>query len=359
MGDDMKNIEKLMSRLPKDYEATAKTTKALVRARGIKNSRDLMLLCLIYLFKGLTLLEVSVYASVENIANISNVAFMKRFAKCRDWFRHIATNLHISERLGYAKPSIFDTFRIIAVDASDIVQRGKLKLEFHLHYAYDIFNMRTVEYKFTNNKVGETLKNFTMFTQGDLIIADRAYGTLTSILHCISLGADYIFRMKYNAFSLYEITGEKFNITKKLADATNTKSVDFIAYFKNGKQLTPIRICAIKKNEDGVAKSEKRIKRRESKNQTTYSDDSKLMNHYIVVATSLQSAISAKDILELYRYRWQVELFFKRAKSLLQLGNLPDRKEENILAWLDGKMLCAMLIESLQAEVDFSPKELC
>ena len=81
------------------------------------------------------------------------------------------------------------------------------------------------------------------------------------------------------------------------------------------------------------------------------------MNHYIVIATSISSDFNADDILALYRYRCQIELFFKRAKSLLQLGNLPNKKEENILAWLDGKMLCTLLLELIQAEVDFSPKE--
>ena len=127
---------------------------------------------------------------------------MKRFAKCGERFKNIAQNIEYPEAVGYKKPSVFDHFKIIAVDASDIIQRGKLKLEYHLHYAYDIFKMCTVEYKFTTNKVGETLTNFTTFKKGDLIVADRAYGTIKSILHCLSSGADYIFRLKYNAFNI-------------------------------------------------------------------------------------------------------------------------------------------------------------
>lgn len=351
------NIEELLNYIPDDYEAMAKSSGAMQRAREIKSAKDLMLLCLTYLFKGLTLEEVAVFAGVKSIATISNVNFMKRFAKCRNWFKNIAANLQFPEEIGYNKPSVFEAFRIIAVDASDIVQRGKLKLEFHLHYAYDIFNMCTVEYKFTNNKVGETLKNFSTFKKGDLILADRAYGTITSILHCLASGADYIFRLKYNAFSLYDINSRRIDLNEKLSKATETKSIDFTAYFKDGKKLILVRVCAIKKNTEGIAKSDKRIKRRESKNQTTYSDESKLMNNYIVVATSVSSDISADEILGLYRYRWQIELFFKRAKSLLQLGNLPNKKEENILAWLDGKMLCALLVELIQAKVNFFPKE--
>jgi hypothetical protein len=238
----MNNVEELLRHLPNDYETAAKTFGAIKRIREIKSAKDLMLLCLTYLFKGLTLVEVSVYATAESIADISNVNFMKRFAKCGEWFRNIVQNLQYPEIVGYKKPSVFDAFRIIAVDASDIVQRGKLKLEFHLHYAYDIFKMCTIEHKFTTNKVGETLTNFTTFKKGDLVIADRMYGTITSIMHCLACGADYVFRLKHNAFLVYDADGNQINVNEKLSCATETEAVDFCAYFKKGKKLIPIRI---------------------------------------------------------------------------------------------------------------------
>jgi IS4 transposase len=176
-------------------------------------------------------------------------------------------------------------------------------------------------------------------------------------MHCLSCGADYIFRLKHNAFFHYGINGNKINLNEKLSQATETENVDISAYFKKGNKLIPVRICAIKKKADDIEKTKTRTKKRESRKCTIYSDDSKLMNNYIVVVTSLPLEISANDILELYRYRWQIELFFKRAKSLLLLGNLPNKKEENIIAWLNGKMLCAILVELIQAKVDFFPQE--
>lgn len=325
----MGNVKELLNYLPSDYETTAKTFGALRRAREIKNARDLMLLCLTYLFKGLTLVEASIYATTENIGNISNVNFMKRFAKCRDWIRNVAQSLNYPEIAGYVKPALFDAYRIIAVDASDIVQRGKLKLEFHLHYAYDIFKMCTIGYKFTTNKVGETLTNFDFLKKGDLAIADRAYGTITSIMHCLALGADYVFRLKHNSFFLYDMDGKLINLNEMLLLDAEAKNVDFVAYFKKRGKLMPTRICATRKSEEAIEKTKARTKRRESKNMTTYSDESKLMNNYIVVATSLPKEIGADDILELYRYRWQIELLFKRTKSLIQLGNLPNKKCES------------------------------
>jgi IS4 transposase len=80
------------------------------------------------------------------------------------------------------------------------------------------------------------------------------------------------------------------------------------------------------------------------------------MNNFIVVVTSiLDKNITAKDILDLYRLRWQVELYFKRLKSLLGFGDIPNKTEENIKIWLNAKLVCAILLEITTAEVDFSP----
>jgi IS4 transposase len=43
-------------------------------------------------------------------------------------------------------------------------------------------------------------------------------------------------------------------------------------------------------------------------------------------------------VLDIYRYRWQVELYFKRLRSILDFGELPKKIEESIFAWLNGKL---------------------
>ncbi len=73
--------------------------------------------------------------------------------------------------------------------------------------------------------------------------------------------------------------------------------------------------------------------------------------------TSLDGATAtAEQILDLYRLRWQVELYFKRLKSILDFGELPKKKTEHSLAWLNGKLMIALLIERVIAK-SFSPLE--
>ena len=49
----------------------------------------------------------------------------------------------------------------------------------------------------------------------------------------------------------------------------------------------------------------------------------------------------------MYRLRWQIELSFKRLKSLAQLGHLPKYDDRSSRAWLYGKLFLALLTEKM------------
>ena len=68
----------------------------------------------------------------------------------------------------------------------------------------------------------------------------------------------------------------------------------------------------------------------------------------IVLTTVPAEVMSDRLILEWYRVRWQVELAFKRLKSLAGLGHLPKYDAASSRAWLYGKLLVALLTERMQ-----------
>ena len=65
--------------------------------------------------------------------------------------------------------------------------------------------------------------------------------------------------------------------------------------------------------------------------------------------------ISGGGFFILYRWRWQVELVFKRLKGIIGVGHLPKKDPESCIAWLYGKMFVALLVERLYREADFFP----
>lgn len=78
----------------------------------------------------------------------------------------------------------------------------------------------------------------------------------------------------------------------------------------------------------------------ESKKQMKLSDETVFTHNYMFVITSLPA-----EILSCYRLRCQVELVFKRLKSLLQLGSIPTKTEEAGEVWINGKILLSLLAE--------------
>ena len=67
----------------------------------------------------------------------------------------------------------------------------------------------------------------------------------------------------------------------------------------------------------------------------------------IVFTTFPAADFTPAAVLDWYRVRWQVELVFKRFKSITQLGHLPKHDEASAQAWLYGKLFTALLVENL------------
>jgi IS4 transposase len=349
------NVEELMARLPKGYEEASGETGALKRRREIKSGYDLIRLVLIYLTGGYSQLEMSVISKSMGIAEISDVGLMKRFSKCGKWLEWILQKLSPKAIVEYKSPKELENYEIVAIDASDVSEKGRSKRIFRLHYALNLMKMCAASYKITSQKTGESLQNFDI-KKGWLILADRIYGTLTGIEHCLKQNANFILRLRWNAFKLYTKAGDEINLLKILTEATSEKAINIEAYVTLPAQgKTKLRICASRIPDDKLTGVEIRNKKKAIKKQKTPSDEALIMSNYVVVITALPDEISADEITRLYRLRWQVELYFKRLKSILDFGNIPLKKEESIFTWLNGKLLVSLLIEQMLSEISFSP----
>ena len=248
----------------------------------------------------------------------------------------------------------FAKYQIVALDASDVTEKGRAKRVFRLHYAIDLLKMCGVAYKITAQKTGETLKNFRINKKW-LVLADRVYGTLSGIEHCLVSEANFALRIKYKAFKLYDEAGKEIDILKKISAACGNafEMAAFVELPTFG--LTKLRVCVCKIPDNKLEQVAKRNKRRDSKKQISTSAQALKMSEYVVIVTSLPKDILLEDIISLYRYRWQVEIYFKRFKSILDFGNIPLYREDSIYTWLNGKLLISLLIEQMLSEVSFSP----
>jgi len=350
----MYSVARLIKELPESYESECEKQGAVRRWRGVKSPADLMLLVLIHLLNGTSLLETSIIARTAKLGEISDVAFMKRLAGCKEWFVSICQMLIARSMEDYRQPGWLCGRTVVALDASDVVEKGRSRRTYRLHYALDIFKMASLQCKVTEQSVGETLVNFDL-KQDMLVIADRIYSTVNGMTHCANAGADFILRMRKNSFKTCDAQGKRLDLLGILKAARKDAITDVRAFAVSKQGVCiPVRICAKRKTPEQIKKAMKELRDRERKCGVT--EDAKIFNEYIVVVTSLKEAITAEQVLSLYQLRWQVEMHFKRLKSILDFGELPKKKPEHSLAWLNGKLMAALLIESVIAK-SFSPDE--
>src|SRR4051794_2429224 len=80
----------------------------------------------------------------------------------------------------------------------------------------------------------------------------------------------------------------------------------------------------------------------------------------MILATSLpKTGYSARAVLAAYRLRWQIELAFKRLKSLLHIDRLPTWTERGSRSWLYAHLILALLCDDLSQDfLDSSPSGL-
>ena len=348
----------LLRMMPKGYEEACYTTKAIVRNRGIKDPNDLMMLALFHLLTGCSLIEVSEISKLAKLGDISDVAFMKRFSNCSDWFKWILTSIRKDNKqiIQYELPQRLKQYRILAVDASDVAEKGRSGRIFRLHFALDIVHMHAALYHITNNSVGEHLRNFAL-AKNDLVLADRVYSCVSGIEYCIEKECQYIARMRVNSFRPYNADGKQIDLLSFMQGKDTGELNVYIRKERgeNAGKLYPVRLCFKKKPDELINSTRKKMKRKESKKQLTISPEAYAFNEYMVVMTSLDKSFTIDEIIGLYRYRWQVELYFKRLKSILGYGELPKKSEKSIFSWLNGKLMIALLIELMLSNADFPP----
>lgn len=352
----MTSIIELMKELPEGYEAACYAKKAIQRKRGIENPNDLMMLSMFHLFKGCSLVEISAIGKLAKLGNVSDVAFMKRFENCNDWFAWNAERLISDCAIEYEKPDWIEEYRVLAVDASEVYEKGCSRRSYRLHFALDLFKMCCEEYKITTQKTGESLRNFEI-KEGDLIVGDRIYSTLGGIKHCLDNGANFVMRIRNKAFNLYDAQNERINLPEHLEKLKDEEILDLRIFARlDGKAGIPLRICAMRKNPEAIDKTQRYLVQKQSRAGRKFSEEALAFNNYIVVITALPDSISAGQILELYRWRWQVELYFKRLKSIMDFGEMPKKRPQSVFAWLNGKMMIALLIEKIIGKPSFSPE---
>lgn len=340
--------------LPAQWQSKAKELGAVRRLRGFASIEAVLRVMLIHLADGCSLRETAVRARAGDLASVSDVALLKRLRGCGPWFQWMIQEMAANMSLSMMPNDFLADRPVRLIDGSIVCEPGATGSTWRLHYALNLRTLGCDEVHVTEAKEGESLARFSIHA-GDVVMADRGFTNRRGVRHVVRHGADVVLRMNLTNLPLEDQQGQPLALLPLLRTLAIGQAADWSAWMRDDEGVIAVRVCAYKKTLAQTLAAQEAIRREAIKKHREVKPETIEAAGYVIVLTTLTQP-DAETIMEFYRRRWQVELAFKRLKSLLQLGHLKKMDKDGAKAWLQGKLLVACLIETLILTAErFSP----
>ena len=343
--------KKLLSFLPSDYRELAEKHKQLQVQYGnarITNADDLLRAVLLHVGADMPLRQTAALLAESGGPVVSpNCVHMK--------MRHAAPYLQAlvarmtSWTPAYA-PEKWGGYELVAVDGTAFAGRCATGTDARIHAAVRLADLSIYSASAADVSVGESLRRFS-WMPGQLVIADRGYSTASGIEHVASQGADGLVRINRGALPLFTRRNAPFDIEAFLRTIGEGEVVErkVRVRARTGDLLRDIdgRLVATRLPADKAEEARQRLR---AENGPTVTAESLEMAAYVALFTTAPIArLSAAQCMDVYRLRWQIELVFKRWKSICHFDRLPNERSDTILSWLYGKLLLGLIVDRIAA----------
>jgi Transposase DDE domain len=328
-----------------DLEATARQFKALQRKRKIQTAEALLRLVLMWAPGRQSFREAAALAGDAGIADLSDKAVEGRLRKMGDWLAHILAAL-LTERLGHPALAGSDVLELSLVDGSVICAPGKAQ-DWRLHARYDPGRGRFTDLVLTTTREAEAASR-TRICPGRTLIMDRGYARVRNFKAVLEGSSDFITRISWGSVQLYDAEARRVDLTALLGETTQIREVP--VWIKGIACALRLVIQPLPP-EAATCQRARRI-RKANRDGRTIDPRTIQAAGFLMLLTSLAAdAQPAERITALYGHRWQVEIGFKRLKTLGQLDELPSADPILARTWLLAQLIAAVLTDDLANEI--------
>jgi len=351
----MDQFPALLARLPAglDVDALARETKAFRRPRGVRSAVDLLRLVLAWAASGWSLQHLAAWAGEQGIARLTDEALIQRLHGAVGFLQALVGQLLCRG----AQPPCWHGRVVRIADSTSLSKPASKGTDWRVHAVYDLGQGGFSHLELTDGHGAEALDRGPAVA-GELRIADRGYANAQSWQRFLSAGqgaSDLIVRMRWNTIRLVDDAGQLFDLIGWLRTRPAEQEVhEIVVFAQSGRRQKPIEIRLVvrRKSPQAIAATLKLLHQRASRKQTRINPHSLVAAEFLILATTLPAAqCPAGDVLAVYRLRWQIELAFKRLKSLLHIDDIPTRTKAGTQCWLYAKLLLALLCDDLNQDV--------
>ncbi len=342
-----KALEKYGQQL--DLEHTARYTGALVRHRGIKCALDLLRFVFMYSLNDYSLNQVGLWGTLVGVGSLSKTAVLKRLRGCHRWLGVLIVAYLERQKICFPART---GWHLRLLDASTVSHPGSRGADWRLHVSFDLGQACLNQVQLTDGKQGESLTRW-QFQPGELCVADRAYGVLRSLGVLLGATAGFVVRIGWQNLPLQHHDGQPFDLIAWLKCLPNdpAQCSQTQVWVSTPQGRFPLRLVGRPIPPFKADPIRQRMRQEAKRKKRRLDERSLLAAGFVLLVSNLpEPEWSAYQILELYRLRWQVELMFKRLKSLFQLDHLRSKDPNLAQTYLLAKLLAALLIGGIQRQ---------
>lgn len=339
----------LVGLFPSDWEELGRTTGAVTRLRGFDSLNNLLRTLLLHVGCGWSLRETAVQAKLAGIAEVSDVTLLNRLRQAEDWLRQLCQRLWKDNGVNLEPALKGRPARLI--DATTVKEPGKTGGQWRIHYSLRLPTLECDHFELTparGKSAGERFGRF-VFRTGEVVMADAGYSNPPGIAAVVGQGADVCVRLNPASLPLRDELGHAFPLLTKVKELQRAgEMAEWEVRVLWANQRIVGRLCGVRKSEEAVRRAQRRLTRKQQQGKGQATPEAREYACYVLVFTTLPSQqVTTRQVLECYRLRWQIELTFKRLKSIVHLGHVPKLDERSSRAWLYGKLFVALLSQKL------------
>lgn len=327
---DESQWEYVLTLLPKGLDDSARLYGGLVRCRNIADAASLLRMILAYAVTDLSLKDVAAWAQSLQIATITGPGLFYRLREAEKWLEQL-----LAATLQAGVAPITSARRLRVVDATVINGPGNRPTDWRVHVNGDPCTGMFHSVEITDQHGAERYERH-VFQTGDVVLGDRMYAMARG-MHAVRLaGADVVARLNPRSVRACDHQRQTISLLSlaKQVPQVGVLDIDIILPIPPTRRTKSHKTWKL---EHAVAWLPARVvAARTRKKEIVW-----------VVTTLGRKEAEAAKVMDLYRVRWQIELFFKRLKSLLKLDAMPSRQGPTAKSWMLARLLAAALAQRL------------
>jgi hypothetical protein len=344
----------VLTYLPPEFRLLADEHKQVEKQYGnakIQTADELLRLIFLHVGANLPLLQTVTLIEQAGGPRVSAMRLHMKMRKAAPYLRALVEHMLVERP--ESTPEQWAGYDMVAVDSTAVAGPGAVATDARLHTKLRLSDVSLRSVEVTDVTGGETLKRF-MWEPGELAIGDRGFSNAQGVQCVIRQGADVLVRLNRGAMPVYQPNGERVDVLAWIRSFTNERPherpVELDAEV-DGKSIRG-RLIAVRLPPDKALEARYRIKCLRASKATPESVEAA---GYVILFTTVPAVrMNASRCLDAYRLRWQIELLFKRWKSIGGLDRLPNYRDDTIHAWLYAKVLLGLVLErmcSIRGEV--------